>query len=113
MTDEDLLPCPHCGGPASFKQVPDEPDQPFRGRRYVECDNSACGASTVLSGRTDELFARNDLAARWNNRHALPTAPKGPAPKFPTALRKQWSGTEVQDWINSNWANAVKKVLSS
>lgn len=24
-------------------------------------------------------------------------------PKFPTMLRKMWSGTEVQEWINENW----------
>ena len=31
----------------------------------------------------------------------------GPArqepPKFPTMLRKMWSGGEVQQWINENW----------
>ena len=31
---------------------------------------------------------------------AEPSAP----PKFPTALRKMWSGTEVQEWINENWS---------
>jgi hypothetical protein len=24
-------------------------------------------------------------------------------PQFPTALRKMWSGTEVQQWINQHW----------
>lgn len=24
-------------------------------------------------------------------------------PKFPTMLRKMWSGQEVQDWIEANW----------
>ena len=27
-------------------------------------------------------------------------------PNFPTALRKMWSGSEVQQWINENWHNA-------
>ena len=29
--------------------------------------------------------------------------PKREPPKFPTMLRKMWSGGEVQDWINENW----------
>ena len=24
-------------------------------------------------------------------------------PQFPTTIRKMWSGSEVQDWINKNW----------
>lgn len=24
-------------------------------------------------------------------------------PQFPTMLRKMWSGSEVQEWINENW----------
>ena len=24
-------------------------------------------------------------------------------PRFPTMLRKMWSGGEVQDWINEHW----------
>ena len=31
-----------------------------------------------------------------------PAAPVQP-PKFPTMLRKMWSGSEVQQWINDNW----------
>ena len=30
-------------------------------------------------------------------------APQGEPPKFPTMLRKMWSGGEVQQWINENW----------
>jgi len=26
-----------------------------------------------------------------------------PPPRFPTMLRKMWSGSEVQEWINENW----------
>jgi hypothetical protein len=25
-------------------------------------------------------------------------------PQFPTMLRKMWSGSEVQEWINENWS---------
>lgn len=31
---------------------------------------------------------------------------KKPPPQFPTMLRKMWSGTEVQEWINENWGKA-------
>lgn len=27
-------------------------------------------------------------------------------PQFPTMLRKMWSGTEVQEWINANWSKS-------
>ena len=29
--------------------------------------------------------------------------PQRKPPQFPTMLRKMWSGSEVQDWINENW----------
>ena len=28
---------------------------------------------------------------------------KDEPPRFPTMLRKMWSGTEVQEWVNENW----------
>lgn len=31
------------------------------------------------------------------------TPPQSKPPQFPTMLRKMWSGSEVQDWINENW----------
>lgn len=30
-------------------------------------------------------------------------APDAVAPKFPTAMRKMWTGGEVQAWIDANW----------
>lgn len=33
-------------------------------------------------------------------------APVSEVPQFPTMLRKMWSGSEVQDWINRNWKKA-------
>lgn len=32
------------------------------------------------------------------------TPPHRKPPQFPTMLRKMWSGTEVQEWINENWS---------
>jgi hypothetical protein len=32
------------------------------------------------------------------------TPPQRKPPQFPTVLRKMWSGSEVQDWINENWS---------
>ena len=29
-------------------------------------------------------------------------------PKFPTMLRKMWSGVEVQDWIDQNWTKSAQ-----
>jgi hypothetical protein len=31
-------------------------------------------------------------------------AKQGKPPRFPAVLRKMWSGTEVQEWINENWS---------
>lgn len=51
---------------------------------------------------------------------ALSSQPAQPVqqepPKFPTMLRKMWSGGEVQDWIDRNWPspltrNAVDEVI--
>ncbi len=30
------------------------------------------------------------------------------SPKFPTMLRKMWSGKEVQEWVNENWNKGDK-----
>lgn len=30
-------------------------------------------------------------------------------PQFPTTLRKMWSGTEIQDWINRHWYGKSKE----
>ncbi len=50
----------------------------------------------------DQPYLRRSEKAVEAIRQALaePSAP----PKFPTALRKMWSGTEVQEWINENWS---------
>ena len=42
------------------------------------------------------------------NKDSIPlytTPPHRKPPQFPTVLRKMWSGTEVQEWINENWSN--------
>jgi hypothetical protein len=31
-----------------------------------------------------------------------------PAPRFPTMLRKMWTGREVQAWIDEHWPDGVK-----
>lgn len=44
------------------------------------------------------------LWAAWRDRAALTaTQLHRKPPQFPTVLRKMWSGTEVQEWINENW----------
>ena len=37
-------------------------------------------------------------------RSAPVAQPSAEPPKFPTMLRKMWSGGEVQHWINANWS---------
>ena len=72
---EDLLelrlkPCPHCGHPASFRQVDptlDGEEHPLSGAEYIDCTNRLCGASTIA------MFSTGDdckplLAERWNRR---------------------------------------------
>ena len=113
-TDTDLAPCPHCGSRAAFNIVPEDvPDtptpNPMAGGVYVECTNTRCGASSALMRFPREEDAKNALLTRWNARSG-PTPPPAERdanvpPSFPTALRKMWSGGEVQEWINSHWAD--------
>lgn len=61
-----------------------------------------------------ELWVCEDEQARWfefEQPFDLPDSvtvtkmvPESEPPKFPTMLRKMWSGTEVQEWINENWS---------
>jgi Restriction alleviation protein Lar len=104
-TDKDLTRCPHCGSPAHFQAVPLDDAGPFAGGYFIECENSTCGASTALIKKPIREAVFEELERRWNRRSTDP-ATRGPAPRFPTMLRKQWSGPEVQDWINENWVKS-------
>lgn len=113
-TNLDLGPCPHCGGGAVFQIVPDDPpDAPvanaMAGGMYIECRNTRCGACTALMRFPRPEDAMNALMARWNARSGPTPAPverdANVPPVFPTALRKMWSGGEVQEWINAHWAD--------
>jgi hypothetical protein len=42
-----------------------------------------------------------------------PRAPLTETPKFPTMLRKMWTGREVQAWIDANWADAIRSQSGS
>lgn len=44
------------------------------------------------------------------NRRA-PAQPEPAAPRFPTMLRKMWSGGEVQAWIDEHWPAAAPTVV--
>lgn len=110
-TDSDISACPHCGAGASFNTVPEapagEPENPMGGGMYIECRNSRCGATSALMRFARPEDAMNALLARWNARSGPQVAPVErdlAPPVFPTALRKMWSGAEVQDWINSRWS---------
>ena len=65
MTDDDLKPCPFCGGVAEFGECADT-DEQNAGGHFIAC--RVCGATTLL------VFACGDdpqpvLAGRWNKRH--------------------------------------------
>ena len=71
---EALLPCPFCGANAKFGCVPDtdkysKAKNPDAGGEYIECTNSACGASTLLIFPT-MADAKPFLRERWNHRVA-------------------------------------------
>ena len=64
----------------------------------------------------EEAYGRGQVL--WFNKPAdqtmLYTAPQ-PAqqpPQFPTALRKMWSGAEVQQWINEHWTQPAQHPLT-
>jgi hypothetical protein len=101
-----LAPCPFCGTEATFQMVPHD-GSPYAGGHYVECGNVRCGASSVLikTGNIDE--AKMKLTERWNARvEGDNTTPKPPptAPHFPVSLNKNWTGAEVQAWVDRNWS---------
>ena len=58
------------------------------------------GKQSVATNDTSK--ERVDEMQKW--RHDT-TPPHRKPPQFPTVLRKMWSGTEVQEWINENWSN--------
>lgn len=68
----ELLPCPHCGSPASIHTMPNDGNC-NDGGQFVMCDNSRCMAASAL------VFPLMDsaeplLAERWNRRVAASTA---------------------------------------
>jgi hypothetical protein len=54
-----------------------------------------------------DYLLKNDDGVSYVRQTPLYAAPQPAAPvqppKFPTMLRKMWSGSEVQQWINDNW----------
>ena len=103
-TDPTLIACPHCGGRPGYEIVPEGDPGGFGGRMYISCTNNRCGACTGLSIEgMPAAESKEFLARKWNARtNPELTATRMP-PAFPVALRKMWSGAEVQDWINANW----------
>jgi hypothetical protein len=71
------------------KWTDDEIKDGYRGIRWVTADG-------VYGRPTDEDIARY---LGYNT----PPAPQRQPPKFPTMLRKMWSGREVQAWIDEHW----------
>lgn len=63
----DLLPCPFCGADAEFGVIGVAEETPDAGGHFVQCLNSACGASSALIfPLMDDVKAL--LLERWNMR---------------------------------------------
>jgi hypothetical protein len=76
-------------------------DDPYDGDHY--CDDWA----DALERIEKYIDIANAQLAKVREAKAPPVAvaPAGP-PQFPVALRKMWTGAEVQEWINRNWPTA-------
>ncbi len=56
-------------------------------------------------------YIRGDHGSHWcalaQATTAVPRLPAGPAPRFPTMLRKLWTGAEVQAWLDEHYPLAL------
>lgn len=81
IDDSDRLkPCPFCGSDAEFGEIGGGKETPEAGGHFVQCLNSACGASSALIvPLMDDV--KSLLMERWNRRHdersAVPKASAG------------------------------------
>ena len=68
IDDSDRLkPCPFCGADAEFGEIGGAEETPDAGGHFVQCLNSACGASSALIfPLMDDVKAL--LLERWNKR---------------------------------------------
>ena len=71
IDDSDRLkPCPFCGCDADFGVVDANNEASDAGGHFVQCCNSACGASSALVfPLMDDV--RNLLMERWNKRSTV------------------------------------------
>lgn len=68
-----------------------------------QCDNMATGSQRrefLIDDEGNEPLMRELM--RLNLQQFFNLVVVAP-PKFPSELRKMWSGTEVQDWLDQNW----------
>lgn len=66
----------------------------------VDVEQAKAAAFRTNSRRLGTLLERVSAALSASSAGANVVRP---APRFPTMLRKMWSGGEVQDWIDRNW----------
>lgn len=66
MSNEELKPCPFCGGKAVCSAfATDYPTE--HSRAYIQCEN--CGAEIHKDGRVPETKKmQNEITKKWNNR---------------------------------------------
>jgi len=55
------------------------------------------------------VWIRDWTEHKLSKRTSAALEAKDEPPRFPTMLRKMWSGREVQDWINENWVTPLQQ----
>lgn len=76
--DSDLLPCPHCGGPAKSYHRPD--DSGWMNTYWICCDAGDDGIKPECGAQTCLHESRAQAVAAWNRRSSPVAAPQQPSP---------------------------------
>lgn len=96
---------------AEKDELPVLPEPAKREYRFIPGCDIHIPDDLVSYFTTDQMhaYAREAVATATSKIAALQREVEGmrsasrPAPRFPTMLRKMWSGGEVQAWINEHW----------
>lgn len=94
MDKAQLLPCPFCGGHGVLRSAGEAHE--------VSCMSASCRAYLPMIAFESGAFgsSRGTAVDAWNRRPTQPPSASGERILFPAHLRKMWSGTEVQAWLD-------------